>query len=82
MSAELLVGFVRWCCLINGALLGLWIGCMIFTPDLVYKTQYRWFPISRQAFAETMYRFIGLYKLLFLFFNLVPFLAIKLAGIG
>lgn len=79
MSIQLLIDFFQWCCLINGSLLVLWVGFMMFAPDLVYKTQYRWFPISREAFAKTMYRFIGWYKLLFLFFNLAPFIALKLA---
>ncbi|MEM7260235.1 MAG: DUF6868 family protein [Pseudomonadota bacterium] len=47
---------------------------------MVYKTQYRWFPISQESFAETMYRFVGLYKLLFLVFNFTPFIALKLIG--
>ena len=80
MSILQLVEILQWCCVINGALLMLWIGLMMFAPDLVYRTQYKWFPISRDAFAETMYRFIGLYKLLFLFFNLTPLVALKLAG--
>jgi TRAP-type C4-dicarboxylate transport system permease small subunit len=77
---QAIVEFIQWCCVLNGALLLLWVGFMMFAPDLVYKTQYKWFPISRDAFAETMYRFIGLYKLLFLFFNLTPLVALKIMG--
>ncbi len=80
MSVQLMIDFFQWCSIINGVLLLLWIGMMMFAPDLVYKTQYRWFPVSRDAFAETMYRFIGAYKLLYLFFNLVPFVALKLSN--
>lgn len=51
---------------------------MMFAPDLVYRTQYKWFPLSQEVFGETMYRFLGLFKLLFLMFNLVPWLALKI----
>lgn len=81
MSVELLTSFLTWCCIINASLLSLWIVLMMFAPDLVYKTQYKWFPISRESFSETMYRFLGLFKLLFLFFNLVPLIALKLIGV-
>jgi len=80
MLIPTLTEFFQWCCVINGSLLFLWIGFMMFAPDLVYKTQYRWFPISREAFTETIYRFIGLYKLIFLFFNLVPYVALRIIG--
>lgn len=81
MSVQELSNFFQWCCVINGALLVLWVGFMMFAPDLVYKSQYRWFPISRESFAETMYRFIGLYKLLFLFFNLAPYIALRMLAV-
>jgi len=72
--------FFFWCSVINGGLLALWVLLLMFAPDLVYRTQYRWFPLSKESFAETMYRFLGIYKLLFLMFNLVPWLALKLIG--
>lgn len=78
MTLALLTEFFFWCCVLNGFLLTLWVALMMFAPDLVYKTQYKWFPISRESFSETMYRFLGLFKLMFLVFNLVPFVALKL----
>lgn len=80
MNIEIIAEFFFWCSVINGSLLLLWTGLMMFAPDLVYRTQFRWFPISQESFGEVMYRFIGLFKLLFLVFNLVPWLALKLMG--
>ena len=80
MSIETIAEFFFWCSVINGALLLTWTLSMMFAPDLVYRTQFRWFPVSQEAFGEIMYRFIGLYKMLFLIFNLVPWLALKLMG--
>lgn len=78
MDIAHLTDFFFWCSVINGGLLMLWVLLMMFAPDLVYRTQYRWFPLTKESFAETMYRFLGLYKLMFLMFNLVPWLALKL----
>lgn len=78
MNIAQLTDFFFWCSALNGGLLCVWILLMMFAPDLVYRTQYRWFPLQRDVFAETMYRFLGLYKLLFLMFNLVPWVALKL----
>ena len=80
MNIEMFTEFFFWCSVINGALLALWTVSMMFAPDLVYRTQFRWFPVSQEAFGEIMYRFIGLFKLLFLVFNLVPWMALKLMG--
>lgn len=78
MTLQILTDFFFWCSVINGGVLCLWILMMMFAPDLVYRTQYRWFPISREAFGETMYRFLGFYKILFLVFFLVPWISLKL----
>lgn len=80
MTIEIITEFFFWCSVINGALLLLWSLSMMFAPDLVYRTQYRWFPIGREVFGEIMYRFIGLFKVLYLIFNLVPWIALKLMG--
>lgn len=80
MTMSLQTDFFFWCSVINGCLLILWVFMMMFAPDLVYRTQYKWFPITREAFSETMYRFLGLFKLLFLVFNLVPWVALKIIG--
>ncbi|OED44458.1 hypothetical protein AB833_01605 [Chromatiales bacterium (ex Bugula neritina AB1)] len=82
MNMQLLTDFFFWCSVINGALLALWVVLMMLAPDLVYKTQYRWFPLGREAFAETMYRFLGLFKILYLMFNLVPWIALKILASG
>lgn len=78
MDIAQITAFFFWCSVVNGGLLSLWVLMMMFAPDLVYRTQYRWFPLSKEVFAETMYRFLGLFKLLFLMFNLVPWLVLEL----
>ncbi len=71
--------FFMWCTLIDGGLLLLWTGAVLFCPDLVYRLQSRWFPISRESFTVVMYAFLGGFKMLFLVFNLVPWMALLLS---
>ncbi len=80
MDITQVTNFFFWCSVINGCVLLLWAVMMMFAPDLVYRTQYQWFPLTKEVFAETMYRFLGYYKILFFVFNLVPWLALKLVG--
>ncbi|ALC16314.1 hypothetical protein DSOUD_1535 [Desulfuromonas soudanensis] len=76
MDIRTLTSFFLWCSIINGSILILWIGFCVFAPDLVYRTQRIWFPIPRETFDVLMYGFLGLFKIFFLTFNLVPYLAL------
>ncbi len=48
----------------------------IWAPDLVYRTQSKWFPISRETFDVIIYSFLGLFKVVFLVFSAVPYAAL------
>jgi hypothetical protein len=69
-----------WCTVINGALLLLWTTMFILAPDLVYRTQSIWFPIPRETFNVVFYAFLGLFKIVFLVFNVVPYVALLIVG--
>ncbi|MES9964886.1 MAG: DUF6868 family protein [Candidatus Sedimenticola sp. 20ELBAFRAG] len=76
MDMDSLTALFMWCTIINGGLLLTWTLAVILAPDLVYRTQSLWFSISRERFDLVIYCFIGLFKILFLVFNLVPYLAL------
>ena len=80
MDIQMLTRFFMWCTVINGGLLAFWITISILDPDLVYRTQRKWFPIPRETFDLVIYCFLGLFKIFFLFFNVVPFLALLIVG--
>lgn len=44
--------------------------------DFLYKTQVKWFPISRERYDMVMYSLIGLMKTGFILLNLTPFLVL------
>lgn len=80
MNLPMLTNFFMWCTLINGGILLLWTGIYFLAPELLYRTQKRWFTGSRETFFMVMYCFVGLFKLLFLTFNVVPFIALLIIG--
>ena len=80
MDIQTLTTFFMWCTLINGALLIFWIIMCIIAPGLVYHTQSIWFSISRETFDIVIYSFLGLFKIFFLFFNVVPYIVLQIIG--
>ena len=80
MDIRMLTGFFMWCTIINGALLVLWTGMCITAPDLVYRTQSKWFPIPRATYDVIMYAFLGLFKIIWLVFNVIPYFALLIVA--
>ena len=80
MDIQTLTSFFMWCTIMNGALLILWSVMFMFAPDLVYRMQRKFVPVSRETFDVVIYGFLGLFKIFFIIFNLVPFLALLMVG--
>ena len=80
MDVQTLTTFFMWCTIINTGLLLLWTVFFAFAPDLVYRTQSKWFPIPRETFHVVMYSFLGLFKVVFLVFNVVPYVALLIVA--
>jgi len=80
MNLETLTDFFMWSTLLNGGLLILWTGFTGFAPDLVFRTQTRWFHGSRETFDLVMYAFLGLYKIFFLTFSVIPYAVLLIIG--
>ena len=69
-----------WCTIMNGALLLAWTTIFVFAPEPVCRIQSKWFPMPRETFNLVMYSFLGLFKIVFLVFNLVPYLALLIVA--
>lgn len=80
MDLQTTTRFFAWCTLINGALLLLWALFQATVPNLVYRTQSTWFPMPRETFHAVLYCFLGFFKVVFVVFNLVPYLALRIIG--
>ena len=78
MTLDQLVELFKWMTLIN-------IGIMILSAiligllkDLIFKMHGTFFGIAKEHLATIMYGYLGVYKLLIIVFNLVPYIAMKL----
>lgn len=76
MDIQTLTRFFMWCTVINGVLLVLWSTMFILAPDFVYRTQSKWFPISRETYNVIMYSLIGSFKIIFIVFSVAPYIAL------
>ena len=76
MNVQFFTDFFMWCSIINGGLLVFWTLVYRIAPDLVYHLQFKWFPIQHENFKIVLYAYLALFKIFFIIFNLVPFLAL------
>lgn len=80
MDKHTLTEFFMWCTIMNGGLLLTWSTALLVAPDFLYRVNVKWSPISRETFNVAVYAFLGLFKILVLFFNVVPLLALLIMG--
>ena len=76
MDIQMLKLFFMWCTIINASLLFLWTIIFSLAPNIVYRLQTIWFPVSRETFNVVFYSFLGLFKVFFLIFNAAPYIAL------
>ncbi len=72
--------FFMWCTILNVALLIITAAVLTFGGDFVYRMHGRWYPMQRETFNAVMYMFVGLFKIVVIVFNLVPYLALTIMG--
>jgi hypothetical protein len=80
MEISILKSFLLWCSIINGGMLLLSSLMLVCAGGLVYTIHSKLFGISRDAFNIMIYCFIGVYKMLWLTLNVVPYVALVIAG--
>ena len=80
MDIQTLTTFFMWCTIINGALFVFSATICMLAPDWLYRTQSKLFPIPRETFDVVIYSFLGLFKIVLLIFNVVPYVALLIVG--
>lgn len=68
--------FFMWCTILNLVIFAFSSVMVIFCPDCIYNMNAKWFKISRESFDLIVYGWLGLYKIFFIMFSLVPYLAL------
>jgi hypothetical protein len=78
MDIDSIRAFFMWCTILNFALLLLSSLVCICAGDWVYTIHSKLFSVSRETFNVAVYSFIGLYKILVIVFNLIPYIALSI----
>lgn len=80
MDIQILTSFFMWCTIINTGMLFFLALVYLLAPNLAYRLQSRFIPISRETFNVVFYAFIGFFKVVVLVFNVVPWIALLIIG--
>ncbi len=80
MDIQTLTTFFMWCTIMSGGLLILSSLLLMVVSDFAYPIHAKMFSISRETYNVACYSFIGLFKILFLIFNLIPYVALLIIG--
>lgn len=80
MAFETIRAILAWCTTINLGLLILWFVLFVLAHDWTYRYHSKWFKLSEQQFDTIHYCGMALFKIGFIIFNLVPYLAMHIVG--
>ena len=80
MDIQTLTSFFMWCTIINTGFLIFLALVFMLAPNLTYRLQSKFIPITRETFNIVFYSFIGFFKVVVLVFNVVPWIALLIIG--
>ncbi len=80
LDTERLTAFFKWCSIINGTLLVLAILGIVLGPEVGHALQSRMFQVAPGTLSAAMYLFLGMFKIFWLVFNIVPYVALRIVG--
>ena len=76
MELQALQAFFMWATILNFGILMLWSAVLMLAPGFVYGLHSKWFSFSRETFDALIYGFLGMAKLIWVMFFLMPWLAL------
>jgi hypothetical protein len=76
MDVATLTQFFKYCTIINGLIFLLWTLLIMFVPNFIYNIQSSLYPIPREKYNIIMYVFLGVFKMMYIFFNVLPFIVL------
>ncbi len=80
MQIQRLSAFFLWCTIINGALLALAVLGTALAPQPGLLLQSQWFHVTPEEVAAVTYLFLGVFKIFWLVFNVVPYVALLIVS--
>lgn len=79
MNAETLKRMLAWSTVINYAILIIWAMITVFAHDWARDWVARWYKLLPEQFDYANYMGMSIYKIGIVLFNLVPYLALRIA---
>ena len=76
MSVDLLTTFLGWCLVLNFCLLLLFLFVATVFRDLLARINAKMFGVSESDARDMMFRSFYLYRVLFGFFNVIPWIVL------
>ena len=76
MSIPTLTNFFMWCTIINAGILTASTFFLVFATDFIYRRHTKWFPMPRESFNVVVYSSLVMFEIVFVVFNLVPFVVL------
>jgi len=76
MNIIALRSFFMWYTIMAAAFYVLTAVMCVFAGGFIYRVHSRWFPMPRETFNAILYMWLGLFKILFLLFAVVPYVAL------
>ena len=80
MTLEIIRDALGWCTVINFGLLFWWFLFFTLAHDWTYRMHSRWFNLTADRFDTLHYAGITFLKIGIFFFNLVPYLSLRIVG--
>ena len=82
MTIEQLTDFFMWCTIIGGGLLMLSTFMCMAMKNMIAKMHSKFFGLSPEAVKPIVYGYIGLFKILWLVFAAIPWIALLIVDCG
>ncbi|MFG0334316.1 MAG: DUF6868 family protein [Maioricimonas sp. JB049] len=76
MDVPALRSFFLWCSVANICVIAVCVLLFLTVPDRIYEKTKRYFRISRRQFDTFVYAYLGMYKILVIVFNILPYVTL------
>ena len=80
MDIDTVRTFLMWCTIINVAILAYSVIICAVAGNFIYRMHSKWFPMPRETFNVVIYSYLGIFKILVITLNLVPYIALLILG--
>jgi len=80
MTVEFFGEVLLWSAVINYGVLVVWFAFFALAHDWMHRLHGRWFRLSAERFDAIHYASMAFYKLCIILFNLVPYIALRIAA--